>query len=66
MIDNTIDDSLRQKYLTRVKNQSFINNNKRRTFLNNEGMKRWVGSTINFEDPKVEKVSIKLSKKLKR
>lgn len=52
--------------LQRVKNQSFISHNKRRTFGNEELMKRWVGSSINFEEPRVDKVSVKLSKKVKR
>jgi len=42
-----------------------VKGNKRRTFGNVEGMKRWVGSSISFDEPKVDKVSVKLSKNIK-
>lgn len=61
-IESTIDTS-RFNHLQRIKNRSFINHNKKRTYGTDEQMKRWVGTSINFEEPRVDKVSIKLSKK---
>ncbi len=52
------------KMLQRIKERSLVERNKRRTFGKEEGMKRWVGSSINFEEPKVDKISVKLSKKI--
>ena len=52
--------------MQRLNEQSFVQRNKRRTFNKNELMKRWVGTSINFEEPQVEKISVKPNKKIVR
>ena len=52
--------------MQRLNEQSFVKRNKRRTYGKNELMARWVGSSINFEEPKVEQISVKPSKKIIR
>ena len=56
----------RAKLMQRLNEQSFVQRNKRRTFNKNELMKRWVGTSINFEEPQVEKISVKPNKKIVR
>jgi len=49
-----------------VPTRSFIQRNRRRGYSNIEEMKRWVGSSIDFNECQVEKVAVKPSRKLSK
>ena len=68
MNDDSPDEASAQKMrmMQRIRDKSFVTQNKKRFFGKDEGMSRWVGTSINFEAPFTDKVGVKLSKKLKR
>ena len=45
--------------LMRNRNKSIVDRNKRRSYADQNDFKRWVGSSINFNEPDVEKIHIK-------
>ena len=56
----------RMKIMQRIRDKSFVGKNKKRFYGKDEGMSRWVGSSINFEAPITENVGVKISKKLRK
>jgi len=51
------------KHRAKVHKSQIVEGNKRRVFNDDPAFKRWVGSSINFEEPKIDKVAVKMSKK---
>ena len=61
-LDKIAVDSQKILMLQRAKNASFISGNKRRDYRKDQVYNRWVGSSINFNEPELEKIQVKLSK----
>ena len=52
------------RHRAKVHESQLLVRNKKRSFLDDPNMKRWVGTSINFEQPQIDKVAVKMSKKL--
>jgi len=56
----------RQKLLKRLNERSFISKNKKRTYNKDDQMARWVGSSFDLNEPMLDKINVKNSKKIMR
>lgn len=52
------------KHRAKIHESQVLERNRRRTYLDDPRMKRWVGTSINFEQPEYDKVAVKMSKKM--
>ena len=52
------------KHRAKMHESQLLERNKRRSYLDDPRMKRWVGTSINFDQPEYDKVAVKMSKKL--
>ena len=52
------------KHRAKIHESQVLERNRRRTYLDDPRMKRWVGTSINFEQPEYDKVAVKMSRKM--
>lgn len=50
----------RQALLFRIKNRSFVERNKRKNYNEREDYRRWVGTSLDFNDKNRESLHVKL------